>query len=227
MGCSKEGRLNTNPLTPKGADGIQQRIAEIRNRIAEITPEPTPEFPSPTPPANLSRTSGGVGRPSSLAGRLPSVLNSSLAPLSPFSDGATLSGIIGGGSPSSGGGDIQSLIHETATRHNLDPNLLRALVEQESSFNPNARSSAGAMGLTQLMPATARSLGVNNPFDPRENLDGGARYLSQMLNQFGDTRLALAAYNAGPGAVRRHGGIPPYRETQNYVTRIMDRIGED
>jgi soluble lytic murein transglycosylase-like protein len=95
-------------------------------------------------------------------------------------------------------------------------------VSQESGFDPNARSGAGALGLTQLMPGTAASLGVSNPLDPAQSLQGGAKYLRQQLDRFGgDERLALAAYNAGPGAVARYGGVPPYSETQNYVNSVM------
>jgi hypothetical protein len=98
--------------------------------------------------------------------------------------------------------------------------LFRANIEIESAYRQSAVSSAGAIGLGQLMPATARDLGVD-PRDPLQNLDGSARYLAMMLQQFGDPRLALAAYNAGPDAVRQYGGIPPYRETQNHVARVM------
>ena len=127
--------------------------------------------------------------------------------------------------PGVAGAELKAMVQAAAQRHGLDPRLFDALVQQESAYDPMARSHAGAMGLTQLMPGTARMLGVTDPFDPAQNLDGGARYLAQMLRQFdGDTRLALAAYNAGPGAVKRHGGIPPFRETQNYVRRIMGRL---
>ncbi|MEQ9014682.1 MAG: lytic transglycosylase domain-containing protein, partial [Marinovum algicola] len=98
--------------------------------------------------------------------------------------------------------------------------LYRANIEVESAYRQDAISSAGAIGLGQLMPATARDLGVD-PRDPQQNLDGSARYLAMMLERFGDPHLALAAYNAGPDAVRQHGGIPPYRETQNHVARVM------
>jgi soluble lytic murein transglycosylase-like protein len=114
------------------------------------------------------------------------------------------------------------LITAAATRHGLDPALLAGLVKTESNFNPNAQSGAGAKGLTQLMDATARGLGVTNSFDPQQALDGGARFLSGLLKQFkGDERLALAAYNAGPGAVQKYGGIPPYEETQRYVPKVL------
>jgi len=113
-------------------------------------------------------------------------------------------------------------IDAAAARYGIDPSLLRGLVRQESGFDPRAHSSAGAMGLTQLMPATASSLGVTDPYDPVQSLDGGAHYLRQMLDRFGnDPAKALAAYNAGPGAVARFGGVPPYAETQHYVQNIL------
>lgn len=109
----------------------------------------------------------------------------------------------------------------TAHRWGIPVPLFTALVWQESGFNAKARSRSGARGLTQLMPGTARELGVRRVYDPVENLNGGARYLRTQLVAFRSKRLALAAYNAGPGAVRRHRGVPPYRETRNYVTRIL------
>ncbi|XAY03237.1 lytic tail protein [Paraconexibacter sp. AEG42_29] len=113
-------------------------------------------------------------------------------------------------------------IDAAAAKYGLDPALLRGLVKQESGFDPNARSSAGATGLTQLMPATARSLGVTDATDPAQALDGGANYLKQQLDRFGgDASKALAAYNAGPGAVQKYGGIPPYAETQAYVQKVL------
>jgi soluble lytic murein transglycosylase-like protein len=113
-------------------------------------------------------------------------------------------------------------ITQAATANGLDPALLAGLVKQESGFNPNAGSSAGARGLTQLMPGTASGLGVANILDPVQNLNGGAKYLKQQLDTFGgDVTKALAAYNAGPGAVQRFGGVPPYSETQNYVRIVQ------
>ena len=107
-----------------------------------------------------------------------------------------------------------------ARKYGIPEDLFLRLGQQESGFNPNARSHKGAIGLAQLMPQTARELRVN-PNDPRQNLEGGARYLKEMYRKFGSWRLALAAYNAGPGAVEKHKGVPPFKETQNYVRKIL------
>jgi len=117
--------------------------------------------------------------------------------------------------------EIDSSIVMAAARHNVDPNLVRAVVKVESNFNSNAVSRKGAMGLMQLMPSTARSLKVKNPFDPDQNVDAGVRHLKQLLENYGgDVNLTLAAYNAGSGAVARSAGVPHFAETQNYVRRI-------
>jgi soluble lytic murein transglycosylase-like protein len=114
-------------------------------------------------------------------------------------------------------------IDDAARRHGIAPALIRSVMRQESSFDPRATSHAGAQGLMQLMPATARSLGVTDPYDPVQSIEGGTRYLADMLERFeGNVPLALAAYNAGPSAVDRFGGIPPYRETQDYVEKVLD-----
>jgi hypothetical protein len=118
-------------------------------------------------------------------------------------------------------GQIDRYINEAAARHHVDPNLVRALVKVESNFNPRAVSRKGAMGLMQLMPATARKYELHNPFDAAQNVDAGVRHLKGLLDSYrGDVPLTLAAYNAGEGAVERSGGIPPYTETRNYVRRI-------
>lgn len=116
------------------------------------------------------------------------------------------------------------LINGAAARTGVPGELLAAVAKQESGFNPRAVSPAGAQGLMQLMPGTARGLGVENSFDPGQAIDGAARLLRSLLDKFGSTELALAAYNAGPGAVARYDGIPPYRETQNYVRSIMAMV---
>jgi soluble lytic murein transglycosylase-like protein len=118
-------------------------------------------------------------------------------------------------------------IEAAAARYGIDPALLTGLIRAESNFDPDAGSPAGAQGLTQLMPETARSLGVTDPTDPAQSIDGGARFLSEQLKAFGgDPELALAAYNAGPGAVQQYGGVPPYAETQAYVKRVLAYAAE-
>ena len=177
---------------------IGTRLDQLQTMVAQMT------APAAAPAAPAATSS-----PSSFAGALAAAQTSpSAAPVT----GA-------GGSTA-----FDAEINAAAASNGIDPALLKGLVSQESGFNPNARSGAGAVGLTQLMPGTAAGLGVTNPLDPAQSLQGGAKYLRQQLDRFGgDEKLALAAYNAGPGAVQKFGGVPPYAETQNYVTSVMSK----
>ena len=124
--------------------------------------------------------------------------------------------------------EIDAAIDQAASRHNVDPSLVRAVIKVESNFNPNAVSRTGAMGLMQLMPQTARQLNVVNPFDPQQNVDAGVRHLKRLMESYGgDVKLTLAAYNAGAGAVARSAGVPHFRETRNYVRRITQLYNGD
>ena len=118
---------------------------------------------------------------------------------------------------------IDELIGEYSLKNELDKDLVKAIINQESGFQPNVTSKAGAMGLMQLMPGTAAGLGVKNAYDPEENIAGGTKYLKNLLSKYnGDTTKALAAYNAGPNAVAKYNGVPPYMETQNYVKNVLN-----
>ncbi|MGN1125603.1 MAG: lytic transglycosylase domain-containing protein [Candidatus Gastranaerophilaceae bacterium] len=118
--------------------------------------------------------------------------------------------------------EINDLINEYSSKYGLDSDFVKSVVKQESGFNVNATSKCGAMGLMQLMPSTAKGLGVTNAYDAEQNIAGGTKYLKGLLDRFDNNKeLALAAYNAGPNAVKKYGGVPPYKETQNYVKSIM------
>lgn len=197
---------------------VTSRISEIRARIALLAQAPS------------VGTSGATG--AAFASALATAASGTSVAGAGAAGGASTAGspTAGSGTAGSSTGGLDDavpfapLFKAAGARYGVDPSLLAAIARQESSFDPNAVSRAGAKGLMQLMPATARSLGVEDPFDPAQAVDGAARLLKGLLSEFGRTDLALAAYNAGPGAVHRYNGIPPYPETQEYVRRIMSDL---
>jgi soluble lytic murein transglycosylase-like protein len=183
-------------------DAVVSRIAQLQSLMAPA--------PQPAPSANFAATLASASSPTATAATAttPTATLASTASTGPSA--------LPAGTPY--GAEITA----AAQRNGLDPALLAGLIKQESGFNPNAGSPAGAQGLCQLMPGTARGLGVTDLHDPVQSIEGGAKYLAEQLKSFnGDVARALAAYNAGPGAVQRYSGVPPYAETQNYVRAVQ------
>jgi soluble lytic murein transglycosylase-like protein len=198
-------------------EAVISRVSQLQAMLASSSPQPAPTTATP------SSTSFSTALQNATSGATPTSF-SSLATGTPATTAASASST---SSALPAGTPYAAEITAAATANGVDPALLAGLVKQESGFNPNAGSGAGARGLTQLMPSTAAGLGVSNVLDPVQSLNGGAKYLKQQLDTFGgDVTKALAAYNAGPGAVNKYGGtIPPYRETQDYVSRIRSKAG--
>jgi soluble lytic murein transglycosylase-like protein len=183
-------------------DAVVARVAELQAMMGASAPAPAP-----------------AAATTAFASQLASA-TAATAPATATTASAGLMGV--GASELPADVPFGAEITAAAKKHGIDPALLAGLVKQESGFNPTAGSPAGARGLTQLMPGTAAGLGVTDVLDPIQSLDGGAKYLRQQLDAFGgDLTRALAAYNAGPGAVQRYGGVPPYAETQNYVRIVQ------
>ncbi len=184
-------------ITLRRIQAIEERFSSLSNPAQKYTPEKDTDFQKILD-ASVSKSSEVAKTP--FGDKIFSSLADSKMKPSKFDD----------------------LIQSYAEKNSLDPAFVKAVIKQESGFQPEATSHCGAMGLMQLMPATADSLGVKNAFNPEENIAGGTKYLRGLMDRFsGNKELALAAYNAGPGAVQRYGGIPPYNETQNYVKNVL------
>jgi soluble lytic murein transglycosylase-like protein len=195
-------------------EAVLSRISQIEAMMNGGAAQASAPVATAATTSDLTSASNGAG----FAGALASATGTSATDAS----ASTLATPAAGASALPAGTPFAAQITASAKRNGIDPALLAGLIKQESGFNPHAGSPAGAQGLTQLMPGTARGLGVTNTFDPAQSIEGGARYLKQQLDHFGgDVARALAAYNAGPGAVQRYGGVPPYAETQNYVRRVQ------
>jgi soluble lytic murein transglycosylase-like protein len=203
-------------------DATVARVAQLEAMLG-LSPAGAPISTSTPSSAPSTGTAGSSG----FAAQLASVTGAPAT--SATTDPTATAGTTGTTGAAAGTGaatPYAAEIDAAAAKYNVDPALLRGLIRQESNFNANATSPAGARGLTQLMPGTAAALGVD-PSVPAQAVEGGAKYLRQMLDRFGnDPAKALAAYNAGPGAVQRYGGVPPYAETQNYVRKVMGYAAE-
>lgn len=190
---------------------IFNRISAIENKISSLEGR-FETGPAPQVGAKNSKVTAAHGA------EFASIINS-LADEDKFKAGASAK-------PSAAqqlnSASVQPYISEAAAKYNVDPALIEAVIKQESSYNATAASPVGAQGLMQLMPETAKELGVENSLDPRQNVMGGAKYLKQLMDQFdGNLTKVIAGYNAGPGAVSHYGGVPPYAETQEYVSKVL------
>jgi soluble lytic murein transglycosylase-like protein len=203
------GAIASTAGIPEDEQAIAQRVQQLRGLI-----EQTRQVGSGSATAAASTTASQVPAGDFAAALQAATTADASSPTAAQSE--SVAGTAGDG------GEYDSVIEQASERYGIDPAVLHGLIQQESGFDPNAQSGAGASGLTQLMPGTASSMGVANPLNPTESIEGGARYLSQLMSQFGgNTEDALAAYNAGPGAVQQYGGIPPYAETQSYVSKVL------
>ena len=212
---------------------ITARISEIQDRIASLggqTPwEPPPAAPEAAPAAPTFAQALSTAQAHGPAGdtRLPDAPAGVSAPPASLGPLPTLPGAAGVAPlPVAAPVGLDGLVQKYAARHGLAPSLVHAVIQTESGGNPRAVSRAGAMGLMQLMPGNVKEAGIADPFDPEQNIAAGTQQLADLMKQYGgDLDLALAGYNAGPGSVRRYGGVPPFHETQDYIRRVRAAMG--
>jgi soluble lytic murein transglycosylase-like protein len=205
---------------PAGELAIMQRVAQLQGLIESARQVSSPSFTGAAA-TDASSPSSYTNFASALQAATGEDAAGATSGVADTSSGVDYGAVQDTGT-SSESSEYDALIEQAAARNGVNPAVLHGLIQQESGFDPNAVSSAGASGLTQLMPGTASTLGVANTLDPAESIEGGARYLGELTSQFGgNTEDALAAYNAGPGAVEQYGGIPPYAETQSYVANVL------
>lgn len=227
-----------NLLNSGGQTQAMQRYAQLNNRVSSITQEPqnpldaiypnNGKINSPSFEKVLQTTTKSNFGTLLLDPQLKQV-NASIIKENPqisldkaLQEAAALQSNIPSVNKTSTKSQVLNVVNQISKKYDVDAKLVQALIKQESGFNPKAKSKAGAMGLMQLMPSTAKNLGVQDPYNMVQNVEGGVKYLKSMLNKYnGNVILALAAYNAGPNAVDKYSGVPPYKETQNYVRNIL------
>jgi len=225
-----------NLLNTGGQTQAMQRYAQINNRVNSLNPQTQPQNPldaiypqnkaaKSTPFEEVLKSSAKSNFGTLLLDPRIKQVNANIvkqAPQVSLQNALTEATAVQANTQPSSKSQILNVVSQISKKHGVDEKLVQALIKQESGFNPKAKSKAGAMGLMQLMPSTAKNLGVKDPYNMVQNVEGGVKYLKSMLNKYnGNVILALAAYNAGPGAVDKYSGVPPYKETQNYVKNIL------
>ncbi len=224
-----------NLLNTGGQTQAMQRYAQINNRVSSLNPQqpqnpldaiyPQNKVTKTTPFEEVLQSSAKSNFGTLLLDPRIKQVNANIvkqAPQVSLQNALTEATAVQANTQPTSKSQILNVVSQISKKHGVDEKLVQALIKQESGFNPKAKSKSGAIGLMQLMPATAKNLGVKDPYNTVQNVEGGVKYLKSMLNKYnGNVILALAAYNAGPGAVDKYSGVPPYQETQNYVKNIL------